>query len=353
MAVSTSSLPQAPVSLEDALGAPRFGTYQGSLDGVNLAALRGPWQPAPVDRFLMHKRWLYGFLATQEVAVLFAIVDVGYSSNAFAMAVDLETGRVLADDGFLGPPRPLVKVNTHVGAGLEAEFRTVGAHLHTWRRFGDERYHARLRLGLPVPLARPRLSMRAELLVAGAAPALTVIAPVEGGLVNVTQKWAGLQAFGELECGHRRYRLDGGVGGLDSTHGYLARKTAWRWAFVCARLEDGTPLGINLVEGFNEAGAGARENAVWLGSRLVPVGAAHFRWNHDDLLDRWHVTTDDGALDLIFKPIAQHVERRDLVFVRSRFCQPVGHWSGTVKVDGVTHQFEAAPGVAEDQDVTW
>jgi hypothetical protein len=353
MAAPTSTLAQAPLTLEDPLGAPRFGTFQGSLDVVNLAALRGPWQPQPLERLAMHKRWLYGFVATHEVAALFAIVDLGYSSNAFAMAVDLQTGQVLADDGMLGPPRPLVRVNEHVGAGLDAEFRIVGAHLRAWRRFGDERYHARVRLGLPVPLRRPKLSLRADLLVAGAAPALTVIAPVDKTRVNITQKWAGLQAFGELEAGGRRYRLDGGIGGLDSTHGYLARRTAWRWAFVCSRLQDGTPFGINLVEGFNETRDDVNENAVWLGNRLFPVGRARFKWNHDDLLDRWHVTTTDGALDLHFKPIAQHREVRDLVFVRSRFSQPVGLWSGTVKVDGQVHTFENAPGVAEDQDVTW
>ena len=41
-----------------------------------------------------------------------------------------------------------------------------------------------------------------ELLAAGGPPPLTVIAPVaEGGVVNVTQKWAGLLAFGKLAGG--------------------------------------------------------------------------------------------------------------------------------------------------------
>lgn len=350
---STSSLAQAPLTLEDSLGAPRFGTYQGSLDAVNLGALRGPWQPRPLERLAVHKRWLYAFVATHEVAAVFAIVDLGYASNAFALAVDLQTHQVLADQGVMGLPWPMVQVNEHVGPGLEARFRGLGASFHAWRRFGDERYHARVRLGVPAPLTRPRLSLRAELLVAGAGPALTVIAPVGQGQVNITQKWAGLPAYGELEAGGRRYRLDGGLGGLDCTHGYLARRTAWRWAFVCARLPDGTPLGINLVEGFNESREDVNENAVWLGQRLFPVGRARFKWNHDDLLDRWHVTTTDGAVDLTFKPVAQHREQRDLVFVRSRFSQPVGLWSGTVRLDGQTHQFENAPGVAEDQDVTW
>jgi hypothetical protein len=143
------------------------------------------------------------------------------------------------------------------------------------------------------------------------------------------------------------------VGGLDGTHGYLARHTAWRWAFACGRLPDGSPVGLNLVEGFNEARDDVNENAVWLGGALWPVGRARFRWNHDDPLDRWHVTTTDGAVELTFRPIAVHREDRDLVLVRTRFHQPLGTWEGTLRLGGHTHQLQGIPGVAEDQNATW
>jgi hypothetical protein len=346
-------LPPAPSSIDDGGGAPRFGTYEGTVDAVDLERLRGPSRPNRLERLRMHKKWLYGFIATREVAALFAVVDLGYSSNAFSLAIDLTTQRVLADEGYLGPPRPLVTVNDHPGPGLEVAFRRPDAQLTAGRRFGDERYHGRVHLGPPLPLVRPKLGFSWELLAAGAAPPLTVIAPVEGGGVNVTQKWAGLLAFGQLEAGGRRFVLDGGVGGLDYTHGYLARQTSWRWAFVCGRLDDGTPFGINLVEGFNEARDDVNENAVWLGKALFPVGRARFSWNPRDVLDPWRVVTTDGALDLTFKPLAAHRELRDLKLVKSRFEQPVGLWSGTMTLDGKRHRFEDAAGVAEDQDVLW
>lgn len=346
-------LPPAPPSVDDGGGAPRFGTYEGTLDAVQLSSLRGSYQPNPVDRLRMHKKWLYGFIATREVAALFAVVDLGYSSNAFSLAIDLTTQRVLADEGYLGPPRPLVTVGDHPGPGLEVAFRRPDAQLTARRRFGDERFHGSVRLGPKLPFVRPKLQFGWELLAAGAAPALTVIAPVEGGVVNVTQKWAGLLSFGQLEAGGKRFVLDGGVGGLDYTHGYLARHTAWRWAFVCGRLDDGTPFGINLVEGFNEARADVNENAVWLGHELFPVGRARFTWNPKDVLDPWRVVTTDGALDLSFKPLAAHRELRDLKLVKSRFEQPIGLWSGTLTLGGQRYRFEDAAGVAEDQDVLW
>lgn len=351
--MSLKKLPPAPPSVEDAGGAPRYGTYQGALDVVDLSRLRGSYQPNRLDRLRMHKKWLYGFIATREVAALFAVVDLGYTSNAFALALDFSSGRVLADVGVLGLPKPLVHVNDHPGAGLEVAFRRPDARMKAWRTFGDERFHGHVRLGLAAPFIKPKLELSWDLLAAGAAPPLTVIAPVDKAVVNVTQKWAGMLSFGSLEADGRRYSLDGGVGGLDYTHGYLARETSWRWAFVCGRLDDGTPIGINLVEGFNESRDDVNENALWLGNELIPLGRARFTWNPTAILDPWRVRTEDGSLDLEFKPWAAHTELRDLKVVKSSFKQPVGLWSGELKVGGHTYQIKDAPGVAEDQSVLW
>ena len=73
--MSPKKLPPAPPSVEDAGGAPRYGTYQGALDVVDLSRLRGSYQPNRLDRLRMHKKWLYGFIATREVAALFAVVE--------------------------------------------------------------------------------------------------------------------------------------------------------------------------------------------------------------------------------------------------------------------------------------
>lgn len=104
------ALPPAPTSLTDESGAPRFGTYQGALSAVDLGRLQGPYALSPLSRLARHKRWLYSFVATREVALLSAVVDVGYSANAFAMAVDLGTGAVLHDVSALGLP-PMVSVS--------------------------------------------------------------------------------------------------------------------------------------------------------------------------------------------------------------------------------------------------
>ncbi|REG29667.1 uncharacterized protein DUF2804 [Archangium gephyra] len=344
----------APASVATASGEPRFGTYQGELPEVDLSRLKGRWAPAAAPaRLLKRKRWHYTLAATPEVLALFAVVDVGYSANAFAVALDLKEQRLLCDVSFLGAPGPLAEVGDKPGAGLTASFRTLGGRLTARRGEDDERYHlqvdvSRLRTG-----SLQSFLWNGDLLVAGGPPALTVIAPVEGdGFVNVTQKRGGMLSFGTLEAGGKRFRLDGGVGGTDYTQGYLARHTAWRWAFLAGRLADGTPVGLNLVEGFNES-SGINENALWLGSRLYPLGRAHFEYDRRELMSPWRIRTGDGAVDLRFQPLYVHREDHDFKVVVSHFAQPLGLFEGTVRVDGQTHRLSGVPGVTEDQDMLW
>ena len=65
------------------------------------------------------------------------------------------------------------------------------------------------------------------------------------------------------------------------------------------------------------------------------------------------VKTTDGALEMEFIPIAVHREVRDLKIVQSFFQQPLGRWTGVVKVDGKAIDIHGVPGVTEDQRVRW
>jgi hypothetical protein len=347
------ALPPAPISVGNAAGHPAFGTYRGELPEVDFSRLSGRYHLSAAQRLLKHKRWVYSLVVTPEVIAAFAIVDLGYTSNAFAVAVDLRDEKVLFDGGYLGLPGPLAKVGDRPGEGLEARFRTVGARLACERTLGRERYDIDVDI-LHIPFVREGLRWHGGILAGGGnPPPLTVISPVDGGgVVNVTQKRAGLPAVGRLHTAGRTFDLSGGVAGMDYTNGYLARHTAWRWALGLGRLSDGTPIGLNLVEGFNDGDTNACENALWIGNRLVRLGSARFQFNPVAVMNEWRLTTEDGAVDLRFRPIHVHREERDYRVVRSHFVQPFGRFEGTVKVDGRSLPVQLA-GVAEDQDILW
>ncbi|MGQ0508827.1 MAG: DUF2804 domain-containing protein [Myxococcaceae bacterium] len=347
------SLLPPPATVENEQGQPRFGTYAGELGQVSFDALRGAYHlPLPL-RAVRRKRWQYSLICTPDVVTLFSIADFSYTANAFACAVDLKARRALFDESFLSPPGPWVSVNENPGRGLSARFRALTGKLSCSRGGHDERYSLDFDLGLS-PLPRSRLRLESELLAAGGAPPLTVIAPVgEGGAVNVTQKWAGMLAVGTLEVRGRRFVLDGGVGGLDYTHGLLGRRVTWRWALANGRLKDGTPVGLNVVEGFNELSAQANENALWVGDRLIPLSRAQFSFNVQDPLDPWQVRTEDGNVELHFRPIHAHREERDYRLVKSHFIQPVGTFEGKLLLGGKPLDIAWLNGVTEDQDILW
>jgi hypothetical protein len=293
-----------------------------------------------------------------------AIAEMGYAANAFFAAVDLRDEQPLIDATFLGPPAPLTTVSDAMARGLSARFRVPGARFRFVRPADSDRYRHSVEISA---LRRPRagrVKLEGEALVTGAPSPLVLVAPVPGGSgrgvlsrdgLNVTQKSVGLLASGRLEIGLRRYPLDGGVVGLDSTHGFLARHTRWNWAMGCGRLEDGTPLGFNLVAGFNEVAEGSPgENVLFLGDQLQPIGPATFRFDAADPLGSlWQISTEDGTVQITFRPLHAHRDVRDLYVLRSRFLQPLGFFAGRLRFRDREVPLEHLPGVTEDQDMLW
>jgi hypothetical protein len=396
----SSALPPAPTAVVDPTGAPAFGTYQGPFAVVDLRRLTAPHALGPVDRVRHHKKWVYLFAADDQVSVLCAIVDTTYASTAFVMVTDMRSGDVVADHSVMGGPGPMARVGDHPAAGLHASFRSPSGLFALARPSGRDPYRLTIDSAPIVgalasavgPATRPAVGMlsaaagavprvggrlrgaveraRASAATRSAAPSrvridlsldpghtpeLSVVAPVRegGGSVNVTQKVAGLPTTGTVRVGDRAWQLTDAIGGLDYTHGYLARHTAWNWAFLVGRLGDGTRLGLNLVAGFNESRPDVNENALWLGDRLIPLDRARFAWDRSDPMATWTVRTVDGSVDLRFTPLGVHSERKDLVILTSRFIQPVGVFSGTIRAEGVEHTISSMPGVTEDQDVRW
>jgi hypothetical protein len=343
-------LPDAPASVEDDHGQPRFGTYAGSVPEVNLARLRGAYHLGMPGRLAKHKRWQYVMIATPDVLAVLSVADLGYTANAFACAVDLRESKVLFDAGYLGLPSPFTTISNHPAAGASAKFHRPAARFSIVRPRNEDPYQIKARASR----WRSGLFSCSAAIAAGQAPPLTMIGPVPAdGVVNVTQKWTALPASGTIKAGGRQFGLEGGMAGLDYTNGYLARRTSWRWGFATGRLSDGTAVGLNLVEGFNEASEEANENALWIGGRLIPLDRARFEYNRSQVLDPWRVTTKDGVVELRFCPVHAHREERDYKIVKSHFVQPLGLFEGQIKLDGKVLSIEKLPGVVEDQDVVW
>jgi hypothetical protein len=315
-------------------GEPAFGSYTGPLPPVELGRL------GLAARVAKRKRWVYASLTTDELWISLAIVRTGYAATAFAFAYDLVGKRMLVDGSVLGPAFAARVASDAHAQGELARFALGKTRVVLTRRGTT----------LDVTLRMRDLVVDASMDEATGPPAITAIAPVGApgeGLLNATEKRALLAVRGRAECAGRARSLDGGLGGYDYTHGLLARHTMWRWGFGLGRAEGGERFGFNVVQGF----VGEAECAAFLGDEVVPLAEPRFHFDVASPDGPWRLEGD--GLDLAFKPGAMHQENTQLVLIRSRFVQPVGTFSGTVRVGERDVRVEGLPGVVEDQDVLW
>lgn len=310
------------------------GSFRGALPRVDLK----PLGKNLVYRLTHQKRWVYVAIASDDLFCGLAVVDLGYVKNTFGFAYARDGG-MLADKSAIGHPVS-GGVADGIDNGLCANFSAGRTRIEIIRR-GD---------ALEIDAAFfPDLEIRARLDAGVKHSPLSAIGPVPGGIIDATEKHALLPVTGDVVVRGERRSLEGAVGGWDYTHGYLARHTQWRWGYLLGRAKSGERIGMNLVEGF----LGECECGVWIDDTLHPVGEGRFSFDVNDPMKPWTITSTDGALDLRFEPGAMHAEKNDFKVVRSRFLQPVGAYSGTVRVGGKVLTLDRVLGVAEDQDVLW
>jgi hypothetical protein len=290
------------------------------------------------------KRWVYTAIAADDLLIGAAVVKLGYASNTFVFAFDRAAGRMLVDRTAMGHG-PAARVGEEPAEGLSARYRLLGANVAVERVPGDKA----LRLTIDVA----DLQVDARLSTEGIPPPIGAVAAIPGppsNLWNATEKQVLLPVTGAAIIGGKRRSLDGAVGGYDYTFGWLARRTAWRWAFALGKARSGERVALNLVQGF----VGEPECALWIGDELIPLGEGRFEFDREKPLAPWYVRTAGGEVDLRFDPGAMHAEHRDYAVVASHFIQPVGSFSGTITVAGRPPvELDRVLGVVEDQEVRW
>jgi hypothetical protein len=331
--------PPPPRRICDASGEPQLGTYFGGADEIDLS----PAARRLGARYALshHKRWIYSAIARDDIYVGVAIVDLTYAANAFAVVSDPRTG-VIAHTSHMGLPGLSVRVGDRPEEGCDAQFQAPGAHFAFNRRYGSSTYD------LTVVTRDVKVYATFDTRPAPA-PVVAVARPL-GGDVNVTEKRVLMAVRGMVETDGRKVDVDGALGGIDYTQGFLPRATAWRWAYLMGKTTDGRRVGMNLVEGFN----GQPECALWLEGETFSVGEGRFSFSRKAPLSPWKITTTCGAVDVTFDPVGMHSEDRDLVLLRSTFVQPVGTFRGTLRIPGHGKvSVDGAPGVVEDQNVRW
>lgn len=360
IAKKLSVLKPVPSDVVGAGGIPNFGVYRGIPAEIDYSGLSKPYSRDRLGTFLRHKRWIYVFAETAEVIVVAAIADAGPTGTAFVMAVDRQSGAIIADTSRPGAVRPFVSVNASPAAGHASHYFGPGTAATVIG--SDNKLRMKLavhRLPYLPMISKPWIELDVALDITSH-PGMTAVAnlDLDEPLASATSKNAALATTGKLtvrESGEtRKWSLAKGLGGFDYTSGYLPRHTSWHWAFGMGRTTDGRSIAINLSSGFVGIVGRAEENCCWLDGKLSLLDPdADISYDKQNPLSEWTVRTADRTLDLRFQPIAVHHEDLNLGLLRSYFMQPVGQFTGTLKVGNETLQLAKLAGVVEHQDVLW
>lgn len=329
------------------------GLRDGPLSGIEAAYRR-----------MRLKRWHYTSVASPDVFFACAIVDAGYVGTAFAYVVDRRTGEkhewttllplsrgiVIADSSIAGITRVqqagfgFIELGNDVKQGL----RTIDAKLEG--RLGSR--------------AKPPLRVKVEIWDWGQDPdPVVVVEESARGRWLYTHKCYGLEAGGTVRCGNIDSQFAQGEGhaGLDWNLGYRPYETWWNWAAGGGFATDGTRVGFNLTahrpwDASLGSGheADATDCALWIGGRCVKLERVEFAYQPEAILQPWRIHDRDGLVDLAFSPIGKRVDDVNFGVVVSRFLQPYGTFSGTLRTRaGEVKAIENVFGVTEQHFAKW
>lgn len=318
-------------------GAPRFGAWSGSLPDTALDLLSAPYAQG-LARKLREKKWIYVLTSTPEVFVCLGVVDAGYLHSGFCGVFDRQSQRLLYDASPVLPPI-CASVSDEAALGPFARLVGPGTRVSFLREGSTVRVSASLN-GCEIALVLDQSS---------ALPPLSACAAIAGDRFDFTQKTPWLTARGEVRTAGKTFRFEGAPAGLDFTHGHLARRTEWRWAFgmgLCA----GKRIALNCSEGFLDPSG--PENVVWVDGAPAALGPVTFSFDPKDRTAHWFLR--GGGLELDFTPEGARAMDTDVLgVITSRYVQPFGRFRGHL----TTPEGERLPveldGVTEDHTAVW
>jgi hypothetical protein len=315
--------PIAPQSLIPFIKAPvPYGLYRGPIADMNT----DQWQSI---RRSQRKVWIYAGAFSSRYYAGFAIADAGLVATAFAYIYDAAANQYVEEKttvpfGFSSSFDPDLKTNW--------ELKKFSIH-----REGD--YFICSYQG-------KRIQIKMTTLENG--KGTTTIAPAGKRPFHHSYKNLLLPTQVEASVDGQEIKFRGNIGGLDFSKGYPPKHTFWNWVSMNAVTESGIEFGVNLVGDFNNS----IENALWVNGEVSQLSQATFCYGKPAEKSIWQVNTLDGVLSMTFKPLGMRSENINAILMMSRFKQPFGIFTGTVKLQGVSHKFTGY-GVVEEHFAKW
>ena len=173
------------------------------------------------------------------------------------------------------------------------------------------------------------------------------------------QKINCLRAEGDITYDGKTYVFskDTATAVLDWGRGVWTYKNTWYWGSASGYV-DGVSFGMNLGYGFGDTSA-ASENMLFYNGKAhkldkVDFGIPQTADGKDDFMSPWHVTDNEGRLDLIFTPAMDRASCTNVLVIESDQHQVFGHFNGkAVLDDGTVLEVKDLMGFAEKVKNRW
>lgn len=300
----------------------------------------------PLRRRLALGAFTYVGLLGEGVLLGLAAVKLGYASNVFAHLFEKGTGRVW-EHAFKGLPGAVAfPLDPDEG---EVRFERGARFLRIAKSHGRE--------SLEVEARFPGLEARAVIPYGMGRRPLRVVNPSCGDpdRFTFTEKCASLVPE-ELAIrfeGRDLVRPGTAAALYDWSAGFFNRRTNWLWAALAGTAADGLRVGANFAALVNESFY--PENAFWIEGRRTRLAQVIFEYDPaDPAREDWRIHTEDGQVDLRFRPLGERSERSSLPFVKVHFRQFAGEYTGWLRDPrGRSARLERLLGVAEVHRSVW
>lgn len=301
------------------------------------------------------KEWDYYLVNDDHYALALTISDLGYAALVSASVVDFEKRdyTTCSTMGML----PLGRLSLPVTSGLGTT------------SFAD----GRAQMSFEVAGGMRRLTVEFKDFLDGQALSAEVVLDREprDSMVIATpwaddelafyynQKIIGMRAIGSFTVGDQTHTFHdaNSFGLLDWGRGVWTRDNTWYWS-AAQGVQSEHVVGFNLGYGFGDTSA-ASENMFFLDGVAHKLGRVDFGipevapkasriGKRFSLMEPWHMTDDEGRLDLKFTPLVDRSDFMNLRLVISDQHQVFGAFSGTVVLDdGTPFAIDGLLGFAE------
>jgi len=301
------------------------------------------------------KEWDYYLVNDDDYALAFTIGDMGYVTLVSASMLDFKEGTFVTQSTMA--PLPLGRVGMPSTSAFGITSYADKRAALTFEVAGGMR-----RLVVYFDDFKDGQPLVAEVILDQEPRDSMVIATPwadDDQAFYYNQKIVGMRAIGSFALGGMFHVFSdaNSFGLLDWGRGVWTRDNTWYWG-VAQGWQNDRRFAMNLGYGFGDTTA-ASENMVFVDGVAHKLGRVDFGipvrdeaaktvGERFDLMKAWHVTDDEGRLDLVFTPEIDRFDYIDLKAVISDQHQVFGLFNGHVVLDdGTTFEVRDLRGSAE------